>query len=465
MATQISRPDADVPTPETHGGPTWDELADRDSRAVPEYLRGNAQADLGTAPLDVARYVSPEFHKLECERMWPYVWQFAAREEDIPDAGDYIVYENAGRSFLVVRQANGSVRAFHNVCLHRGRQLRESDGSTEEFRCAYHGFSWNTDGTMRRLPCQWDFGQLKDKDMSLPEAEVDCWAGYIFLREKSGGPTLREYLAPLPDHFERWGHEDAYTTKWVAKVIPANWKACAEAFMEAFHVNSTHPQITPFTGDVNSKYMMWGDHVNLAITPFGVVSPEVEPMHGEQGIIDNFLKYNSRVVEPGMTVNLEDDQSARAAMGEINRKRFGVMFGRDLDHISDSEVQDALTYNVFPNFSPWGGMQPTVVYRWRPWHDADHCLMEVRLMSRRKPGEEVEPATMLLLDPSDSFQDELGQLGAILEQDMGNLPYVQKGMKQSANRELQLAQYQESRIRHFHHTLDKYLERNAPPAD
>lgn len=439
-------------------GPDWDELAKSDSRPVPEYLLGEHQRDLSTAPLNVSRYVDPAFFQEECEKMWPYVWQFVARQEDIPQPGDYTVYENAGRSYLVVRQDDGSIRAFHNVCLHRGRELRREDGSTAEFRCAYHGFSWNTDGTFKRLPCAWDFAHLKDQDLSLPEAEVGVWAGYVFLRERPGGPSLEDYLAPLPEHFERWLHEEAYTTKWVGKVIPANWKAVAEAFMEALHVNSTHPQIAPFTGDVNSKYSLLSDHVNLTITPFGVMSPELANEGGEQEIIDNFLKYNGRVVDPGMQVELRDGQTARAAMGENNRRRFSEVFGRDLDHISDAEVQDAFTYNVFPNFSPWGGMQPTVVYRWRPWPDVDHTLMEVRLLSRRKPGEEVTPAQMTLISPEESFVDELGQLGAVLEQDMANIPFVQKGMKQSVNRELQLAQYQESRIRHFHDTLDRYLD-------
>lgn len=440
------------------GGPEWDELAKLDSRRVPDYLLGEHQREMGTEPLDTVRYVDDGWFKSECERMWPYVWQFVAREEDIPEPGDYTVYENVGRSFLVVRQADGSIRAFHNVCLHRGRELRSEDGWASDFRCPYHGFTWNTDGSMKALPCAWDFAHLAEKDLSLPEVEVDRWGGYVFLREKPGGPSLLEFLAPIPEHFERWNHDEAYTTKWVAKVVPANWKAVSEAFMEAFHVNATHPQIAPFTGDVNSKYLLLGDHVNLTITPFGVMSPALDNTGGEQEIIDNFLKYNGRVVEPGMVVDLEDGQTARAAMGANNRRRFAEMFGHDLDHISDAEVQDAFTYNVFPNFSPWGGMQPTVVYRWRPWHDVDHTLMEVRLLSRRKAGEIVEPATMILIEPEDSFADHLGQLGAILEQDMGNLPFVQKGMKHSANRELHLAQYQESRIRHFHEVLDRYLD-------
>jgi phenylpropionate dioxygenase-like ring-hydroxylating dioxygenase large terminal subunit len=446
-------------SPDGAPGPSWDELAGHDSRPVPEFLKGEAQQDLGRAPLSVERYVGADFFARECEKMWPEVWQFAARFEEMPHPGDYVVYENAGRSFVVVRQADGSVRAFHNVCLHRGRKLRTESGAAKEFRCAYHGFTWNTDGSLKSVPCRWDFPDMTDEEMQLPEAQAAEWEGYIFIKENEGGPTLEEYLAPLPAQFGRWSHREAYTTAWVGKVIPANWKAVAEAFMEAYHVSATHPQIMPFTGDANSKYMLWGDHVNLTITPFGVLSPQLEGSSTEQDIIDNFLKYNGRVVTPGMKLTVEDGATARASMGAHNRQRFAELFGRDLDMASDAEVQDAFTYNVFPNFSPWGGFQPTVVYRWRPWPDQDHTLMEVRLLGRLKPGEEAPVPEMLFLEPHESFAGPLGQLGTVLEQDMVNLPQVQAGMKASKTRKVRLSRYQESRIRHFHATMDKYLAR------
>ena len=97
------------------------------------------------------------------------------------------------------------------------------------------------------------------------------WGGYIFIKENPGGPTLEEYLAPLPEHFQRWKHEDCVTTAWVGKVIHANWKVTAEAFMEAWHSVITHPQILPFTGDANTRYNVYGDHVNVALTPFAVM--------------------------------------------------------------------------------------------------------------------------------------------------------------------------------------------------
>ncbi|WP_439533800.1 aromatic ring-hydroxylating oxygenase subunit alpha [Polymorphobacter sp.] len=448
-----------APAPAGSDGVSWDELARGDSRPVPEFLKGHVQRDLGSAPIEASRYTDPEFFRAECEKMWPNVWQFAARQEEMPEPGDHVLYENAGRSYLVTRQPDGSVRAFHNVCLHRGRKLRTASGWAKDFQCPYHGFTWNTDGTLKHIPCRWDFPQIEDEAMALPQAQVGQWGGYIFIKEAEGGQSLEDYLAPLPTHFERWQHEEAYTTAWVAKVIPANWKACAEAFMEADHVSTTHPQIMGFTGDVNSKYSLYGDHVNLTITPFGVLSPTLGVSENEQQIIDNFVKYNGRVVLPGTTINVPEGRSARATMGDFNRHRFGELFGRDLDHATDAEVQDAFTYNVFPNFSPWGGFQPTVVYRWRPWHDVRHTLMEVRLLGRLKPGETAPMPAMTMLAPDESFADHLGQLGAVLEQDMANLPHVQTGMEASKTGQLQLARYQESRIRHFHKTLDDYLAR------
>jgi phenylpropionate dioxygenase-like ring-hydroxylating dioxygenase large terminal subunit len=442
-----------------HGEP-WDKLAHNDSRRVPAFLLEDASSYLGSEPLSPDRYTTSEFFNREIEHMWPRVWQFAARVEELPEPGDTVLYENAGRSFILVRQADGSIRAFHNVCLHRGRKLRTSSGNVQELKCPYHAFSWKIDGSIHQVPCRWDFPHLKDEDLQLPEAQVAQWAGYVFVKDEEGGPTLQEFLGVLPEHFERWDHSRRYTAQWAGKVVKVNWKAAAEAFMEAFHVIATHPQIMPFTGDANTKYNLYGEHVNLAITPFGDTSPHLSDREfTQQEVIDSFLKYNGRVVPKGETIEVPEGQSARQAMGAFNRERFAMLSGQNLDHASDAELQDALTYNVFPNFSPWGGFTSAVVYRWRPWPDQDHTLMEVRILEYVKEGEPTPRAVpMQMLSEDENWASALGVLGSIVDQDMGNLPHVHAGMKASKNGKLQLANYQESRIRHFHQTLDKYLE-------
>lgn len=442
-------------------GEGWDDYMRTDSVDPPAFMKQDAYEYMGSAPLAAARYTSPDFFCQEVEAMWPNVWQFAAREEEMPEPGDVVLYENAGRSYLVTRQQDGSVRAFHNVCLHRGRKLRLSSGWSKDFKCPFHGFTWNTDGSLQQIPCQWDFGHLDAESLELPQAQVGLWGGYIFIKEAEGGQSLDEYLAPLPEHFKRWKHEDCVTVSWVGKVIHANWKATSEAFMEAWHSVITHPQILAFTGDANTRYNVYGDHVNVAYTPFAVMSPHLDGSQPQQWIVDEFLKYNGRAGGSDLKVTVPEGQTARAAMAAVNRARFTEMFGHDHSHASDAELLDAFTYNVFPNFAPWGGFMPNIVYRWRPWPDQDKTLMEVRILTRVPPGQPKPRAptmNMLTDDQPWTAATELGgALAGVFDQDMANLPYVQDGLKVSKNGLVQLGDYQEIRVRHFHRTLDKYL--------
>lgn len=448
-------------------GISWAELMEQDTHTPPAILTEESYTYRGSDPIPAARYTSEEFARLERERMWPYVWQFAAREEDLPEPGDYVVYENAGRSFLVCRQEDGSIRAFHNVCLHRGRKLRTEDGHAEHFTCPFHGFSWNTDASFNSMPCKWDFPHLAKQNLDLPEAEVGRWAGYVFIREEGGGPSLEEYLAPLPEHFKRWRHEECTTVMRVAKEVPANWKVTMEAFMEAWHTIVTHPQLLPFTGDSNSAYWFWGDNVNVNLVPFGVMSPHIQEGQGEQWIVDEFIKYNGRSSDnydpdaDPMAIEVPEGMSARKALGDKMRAVYTEQTGYDHSQATDSEVLDALVYNVFPHFAPWGGFMPNIVYRWFPGATPDTCVMEVRILSRVKKGEPMPhgaPCKYLTLDQKWTDAPELGGLGMVFEQDMDNLPFVQEGLHASKTGKVNLGNYQEIRIRQFQDTLMKYID-------
>jgi nitrite reductase/ring-hydroxylating ferredoxin subunit len=444
----------------------WAKLLATDSRPAPDILTTDAYEYRGSEPILIDRYISEDFARAEREKMWPFVWQFAAREEDLPDAGDYVVFENAGRSWLISRQDDGSVKAMHNVCLHRGRKLRLEDGAADKFVCPFHGFSWGKDGSYAGNPCNWDFEHLKPEEMALPEAEVGRWGGYIFLREEKGGPSLEEFLAPIPEHFKRWRHEECTTVIWVAKEVKANWKATMEAFMEAWHTVVTHPQILPFTGDCIGAYWTWGDNVNVNHTPFGVPSPHLDMSgKGEQWIVDEFIKYNGRSADNydadnPMAVQVPEGMTAREALGAAMRKAYSDATGYDHEHATDAELLDGLVYNIFPNFAPWGGFMPNIVYRFRPGKTPDTCLMEVRILARVKKGDPMPrgvPMKLIGAEEKWTAATEIGILGDVFEQDMENLPFVQDGMHASKTGKIQLANYQEIRIRQFHQTMDKYL--------
>ena len=450
------------------GAPSYADFLDRDSRPVPELLRERSLRDVGTAPLDAARYTSPAFAELEAQRMWTRTWQMACREEEIPEPGDVMVYDIVGRSLLITRQADGSIRALHNSCTHRGRKLLLSDDNVKQFRCPFHGFSWHLDGTVRSIPCRWDFEHVTDTEFRLPEARVGTWGGFVFVNMDPAAMPLEEYLDVLPRHFARWRLEDCWKAVHVAKRIPCNWKVAQEAFMESYHVIATHPQILPIIADANSQYDIYGDHVSRNLAAFGAPSPHLgDGVVQPQQTLDGMLELMGR--KPGAlgTITADEARGPRAILGDAIRRAFTRAFEGDFSDASDAETLDALVYNVFPNFAPWGGFAPNIVYRWRPdGGNVSSCVMEVMILKRPERGRsrpKPVPVHWLRDDQPWSDAKELPILGPVIDQDMSNMPFVQEGLVASATGRVQLGAYQEVRIRHFHQTLDRYLAL-APPS-
>ncbi|MEM7329421.1 MAG: aromatic ring-hydroxylating dioxygenase subunit alpha [Pseudomonadota bacterium] len=467
-------------------GTSYSDLLEQDSRDVPDFLFEESYEFLGSDPIPTNRYTSQAFMKLENEKMWPNVWQFAAREEDMPDPGDNVVYENAGKSFVLVRQHDGSVKAFRNFCLHRGRKLRSKSGYADQLKCPFHGFTWNNDGSLKEIPCQWDFEHLNEAEMGLHEVRVDRWQGFILIAEKPDIEPFTEWAGPATTHYERWRLDECYTGAWIGRVIPANWKSTAEAFMEAWHSITTHPQILPFTGDANTRYDIYGDHMTRAITPAAILSPHLEGHgHDQAYILAKLASFVNQSRDkddaedkPKMTgrrsstvgtregvefgIDPDDPLLARKTLAEANRQAFEKLSGVDHSEYSDSEMVDNFTYNIFPNWAPWGGFVPNIVYRWRPWKDPDHCLMEIRILMRKPPGEaKPKSPPMHLIGEDEAFASAGHLIGpalaGVFDQDMANLPFLQEGMKSAPDIDMQLGNYQEIRVRHLHQTLDKYL--------
>lgn len=263
-------------------GVSQTELLDQDTHPVAPALREESREGLaeGNTRVPAWYYTSREFHDLEVEKLWSRVWQLACLEEEIPNVGDYHVYEIADRSFLIVRTAEGAggIKAFRNACLHRGRLLRETHGKeARNLRCAFHGWAWNLDGSMKEVPCEWDFPSLRKEDYSLPEAKVDTWDGFVFINPDRDAAPLADYLEGLDVHFEKYPFARKVKVAHVEKIMRCNWKACQEAFMEAYHVVATHPTLMESLGDANTRYDTWGNF-SRAISPQQIDSPHLADM-------------------------------------------------------------------------------------------------------------------------------------------------------------------------------------------
>src|SRR3954452_11632633 len=201
-------------------GLSWYDLVLEDPHPVPEYLRERHNYTPRTVEVPVERYTSREYHVREREHLWRKVWQIACREEHLPAVGNYIVYDIAGDSYLVVRTRDG-IKAYVNACLHRGRALKDYDGRCSEFRCSFHGFTWRLDGTLRTYPAPAEFPQV-DADSpkwNLPEAKVGCWGGFVFINPDPHAESLEDFLGTMPEHFARWDFEHRYLEAHVAKKL------------------------------------------------------------------------------------------------------------------------------------------------------------------------------------------------------------------------------------------------------
>lgn len=444
--------------------PSTQEIIARDKVGAPDWVRSESYQFLGNEDISTERYIDPAYAKRELETLWKTTWQFACREEHIPEVGDYYVYDLAHYSFIVTRVSKNEIRAYYNACLHRGTKLRASgtEGCASEFRCPFHGWSWNIDGTNKNVTCDWDFPHIEKKDLCLPQARVETLGGFVFVNMDANAPSLSDYIGPeAMAHITKWKLEDRYIVAHVSKVIPANWKLTMEAFMEAYHVIETHPQVAPSNGDANSQYDTYGDHVNRFISTLGVVSPHLKGRISEQDILDQFTVGDSSVLE-GADRKLKQGETARQRMADMMRSMFEHATNADLSGVSDSELLDCFSYTVFPNTFLFPGISLPMVYRFRPVK-GDHrkCLYEVLFLRPvPKDGTRPEPACEVRLEEHQSFNEADGMdagFGAILDQDTENLLLEQEGLEASAKKGLTLGNYQEIRIRHFELMVDKYV--------
>ena len=442
-------------------GPSYQDLLDREINPVPDCLREDTHPYLGSGNLSVDRYLSREFHEREVEHIWQRTWQAVCRETEVGQPGDTHVYDITRFSIIVTRTGAGDLQAFRNACLHRGRQLVDKSGSYQNFRCPYHAFTWSLEGDFKWAPCKWDFAHVREAEFGLPAVQVDTWGGWVFINMDLSAPPLRDYLGVLPEHFERWKPENGYKMVHVEKVIPCNWKVGWEAFIESYHAVATHPQILPYTEDVDSQYDVWGDHISRTITALGVPSFHLKDI-SDQDVVDSMLGVSAMVATPNHA-SVPDGMSAREYIGRLNSEAFSENHDRELaSFATNAERMDSILYSIFPNFAPWAGFHPNITYRFRPNGD-DHttALMEIIVIKQLPTGaERPKDVPVRRLGDTELFSEapELGvSLGTIFDQDLFNMPMIQKGMHSLKSGELVLANYQEVRIRHFHQTIDKYI--------
>ncbi|MDE2042312.1 MAG: aromatic ring-hydroxylating dioxygenase subunit alpha, partial [Alphaproteobacteria bacterium] len=425
--------------------------------------------------------------RAEKERLWPKVWQMAGRMEDIPHVGDYFTYDICDDSIIIVRTAPDTIKAFYNVCAHRGRQLIDvpagqngARGNAVNFTCAFHGWRYDLDGKNSFILDRDDWhGALNADCTSLTPVRVDTWGGFIYIDQRAEeAESLTDYLGDagrILAHFEF----DKMRYKWRQWCIyPANWKTAIEAFMEPYHTTATHWQLTKYA-EFYAYSKQYGMHSvsgfdqrksSEATAQGGSVSrvgkgkdPRVSTyeLARENYTTINYSASTDTLINAA--ARLKDELPETASVAEVmahwmaSAKADDAARGVAWPDIPTAVMAEAgLAWTLFPNQNILQGVTFALGYRARPYgDDPDKCIFETYALERYPEGD--EPATAWVhAEPTEA------NWGLVLSQDFANMKWVHKGMKSRGFRGALPNPHQEQKIINAHRNLARFMGRGAP---
>ena len=433
----------------------------------------------------VEAYISEEYARAEGDRLWSKVWQHAGRVEEIPNVGDYLTYDIGPDSIVVVRSAPDTLKAFHNVCSHRGRRLIDSPagahcahGHKKGFVCGFHGWRYDLDGqcTFKLDEPDWK-GALKDARTRLSEVKVDTWGGWIFVNMDPDCVPLREFLEPaasILDPFE-FAQMRYKWRQWV--IFDCNWKTAIEAFMEPYHVEGTHSQLLKY----GQYYAYSKAHGLHGVSGFDERDPTLKMKQsstitragkGKDARISTYELQN----EIYTTVNNASttETLVNAARRLVDELPEGTPAPEVIKHwlacaraddaargviwptITPEQMSNAgLAWSIFPNMSILQGITFALCYRARPYGDNPHqCIFESYAIERFPPGD--APQTQWV-----QAEPTAEKWGFVLAQDFSNMAAVQKGMRSRGFRGTLPNPHQERKVTNFHRNLAQYMGTGA----
>ncbi|GAA0954995.1 aromatic ring-hydroxylating dioxygenase subunit alpha [Actinocorallia libanotica] len=249
--------------------------------------------ELGTAPISYEDSISPEFFELEREAIFKRAWLNVGRVEQLPRRGSYFTkeIEVAKTSLILVRGADDTVRAFHNICRHRGNKLvwndfprEEASGTCRQFTCKYHGWRYGLDGQLTFVQQEGEFFDLDKDTTGLVPVHCDVWSGFIFVNlAPEPEQTLTDFLGPMITNLEGYPF-DKMTERWQYRSqVGANWKLFMDAFQEFYHAPVLHSNQTPDAfsaaaaqaGFEAPHYRIEGPH--RLVSTSGIVAWELAP--------------------------------------------------------------------------------------------------------------------------------------------------------------------------------------------
>lgn len=211
--------------------------------------RANVDPDEGWS-LPAWIYRDPEYFAVEMEKVMRPSWQVVCHVSDIAGAGDWHTLDYLGESIIVIRGDDLQVRAFTNVCRHRGSRLVDgASGCAKKLVCPYHAWTYDLDGRLAGVPSRRDYTTLDMAKSGLVPVEHETWQGFVFVRLEGGGPSVAEMMAPYEARVAPYRFEEMRAIGRVTlRPRPVNWKNVADNYSDGLHIPVAHPGLTRLFG-------------------------------------------------------------------------------------------------------------------------------------------------------------------------------------------------------------------------
>ena len=185
-------------------------------------------------------YTSQDFYQREVDRIFLRTWNFVGREDELPNPGDYQVFDFVGQSVILVRDRANKLHAFLNSCRHRGTRLLDGRGQCRAITCPYHAWAYSLSGQLVATPGMEDIINFDKKDWGLKPVRLESWGGLVFINFSDTGPDLRTHLGDFTEVFGSYHFEDMVLTRRVDYELDCNWKLYVENAMEDYHTPTVH---------------------------------------------------------------------------------------------------------------------------------------------------------------------------------------------------------------------------------
>jgi phenylpropionate dioxygenase-like ring-hydroxylating dioxygenase large terminal subunit len=252
--------------------------------------------------MDVGRYFDQDIARAERDRVFTRFPLVAAHSGELREPGDFVTRSFLGVPLLIVRQEDGAVGAFTNVCRHRGAQLElESSGNRKRFSCRYHRWCYRLDGSLQSLPFEEGFDGLDRSVHGLVALPVDERHGMVWVVLSSGPPlVMRDYLgAELDEEIAACGVGLMALYREQTFELPMNWKFVADGFFDTYHLQFLHPQtVGPFFHTNVHTYDAFGRNSRLVVARRGIEElreADTRDRNPHEYVITNYTIYPATV--------------------------------------------------------------------------------------------------------------------------------------------------------------------------